>query len=52
MELKVSVVLRDKFSFEEGSFPFVHFMIQILFHKSNDIYTVLSFKMMWQSVHY
>jgi hypothetical protein len=24
----------------------LHFMVQILFHKSNDIYTVLSFKIL------
>jgi hypothetical protein len=26
--------------------PFVHFMVQILFQKSNDIYTALSFKIL------
>ena len=38
--------LKDKDPFHLEISPFVHFMVKILFHKSNDIYTALSFKIL------
>ena len=48
--LHIAVLAADKDPLHLEISPFVHFMVQILFHKSNDIQTALSFKILNDSV--